>query len=72
MNKAKRFMIEYANWKIGQLEQNKLMNDGIRRELERRITKTVSMYQRGMITVDETMKLLAASDTGEDMSAYMT
>ena len=68
--KAKRFMIEYANYQIKCLEACKEMNTGIRNELIRRITHAIFMYERGYITVDETMRLLSLPDTGEDMSAF--
>ena len=70
MNKAPRFMIEYANFQIRCLEHNKLMNDGIRNEIIRRIDRTVRMFERGFITVDEAMRLISLPDSNEDMSQY--
>lgn len=68
--KAKRFMIEYANYKIKCLEACSEMNKGIKNELIRRIDKTIFNYEHGFITVDECMRLLSLPDTGEDMSVY--
>ena len=70
MNKPYRFMIEYANFQIKSLENNKLMNDGIRNEMIRRIDRAIFMFKRGMITVNETMRLLSMPENGEDMSEY--
>ena len=70
MNKPYRFMTEYATFQIKSLMANKLMNDGIRIETIRRLCHAMSLFERGMITVDETMRLLSMPDTGEDMSKY--
>lgn len=72
MIKAPRFMIEYANYQIKCLENNKLMNDGIRNELIKRIDHAVRMYQFGYIMIDEAMRLISLPDTGEDMTEYMS
>ena len=69
MNKAPRFMIEYANFQLRKLESNSAMNPGIKRELRRRIGQAVRQYERGYITVDECVRLLAG-DRGEDLGKY--
>ena len=69
MNKAPRFMIEYANYQLRQLESNSAMNPGIKRELWRRIDQAVRQYERGYITVNECMRLLAG-EHGEDLGKY--
>ena len=68
--KAKRFMIEYANYQIKCLESNKEMNADVRNELIRRIDRAIFNYERGFVTVDECMRLLSLPDTGEDISAF--
>ena len=68
--KAKRFMIEYANYQIKCLESNKEMNESVRNELIRRIDRAIFNYERGFVTVDECMRLLSLPDKGEDTSAF--
>ena len=68
--KAKRFMIEYANYQKKCLDACDMMNTGIRNELKRRIDHAIRMFERGYITIDETMRLISLPDTGEDMSAF--
>ena len=64
-------MLEYAAFQKKSLDACKMMNSGIKEELKNRVDHAIRMYERGMITVDETMRLLSLPDNGEDMSAYM-
>lgn len=70
MNKPYRFMTEYANFRIKSLNANKLINDGIGNEMIRRIDRAILMFKRGMITADETMRLLSMPETSEDLEEY--
>ena len=73
MLKAKRFMIEYANYQIKKLEDDQEMNAGIKAELIRRIDRSIWMYTRGYITVDETMRIInSPAKYDEDLSEYAT
>ena len=56
--KAKRFVIEYANYKIDQLYNNQDMQQNIKNRMINRITTAICMYETGVITVDETMQLI--------------
>lgn len=72
MNKPFRFMTEYANYTKKCLDACEMMNSGIRAELKRRIDHAIRMYEKGLITVDECMRLIARPGDNEDMSEYMT
>lgn len=62
MNKAPRFMKEYANYKIREYES-------IKPPIPKRASKIalihaiVKIYERGLITVDEAMRCIALNDS---------
>lgn len=69
--KTKRFIIEYANYKLDEIANNKDMNSGIKTELMRRIDRAVFNVTRGMITIDECMRIIGNPGNGEDLSEYI-
>ena len=68
--KAKRFIIEYANFKLDEIANNTDMNGGIQTELMRRIDRAVFLVERGMVTIDECMRIIGNPGNGEDLSEY--
>lgn len=68
--KAKRFIIEYANYKLNEIASNADMNGGIQTELMRRIDRAVFCVERGMITIDECVRIISNPGNGEDLSEY--
>lgn len=56
-----RFVKEYANHKIKQLESNDLMQEIIKLESIARIKKAVELFYRYMLSVDETMRIISES-----------
>ena len=71
MNKPPRFMMEYFNYQLKCITGNKDINAGIRLELIRRLEKTMVMFKRGYITIDETMRLLSMPDNCENMEQFI-
>lgn len=69
--KAKRFIIEYANYKLDEIANNKDMNGGIQTELMRRVDRAVFNVEHGTITVDECMRIIGNPGNGEDLSEYI-
>lgn len=69
--KAKRFIIEYANYKLDEIANNTDMNGGIKTELMRRVDHAVFYVTRGMITIDECMRIIGNPGNGEDLSEYI-
>lgn len=55
MNKIPRFMKEYANYQINMMAENNLMTDEAKVKAANKICKVLKDYERGLITVDETM-----------------
>ena len=51
--KIKRFVKEYANYKINIISNNDLMEQGIKEEKLQDIEKYIKSVKRGLITVDE-------------------
>lgn len=51
-----RFIKEYANYKKKQIENYTLMKEEYKTEAIKRIENTLKEKERGLITVDETMK----------------
>ena len=56
MNKIPRFMKEYANYNIRTIKQNDLIEDSLKSEAIERINKSVALYEKGRMTIDETMR----------------
>lgn len=54
----KRFIKEYANYKIHDYKDNELMRDEIKAEKINQINKALTYAERGFITVDETINLI--------------
>ncbi len=69
--KTKRFIIEYANYKLDEIVNNTDMNSGIKTELMRRVDRAVFNATRGMITIDECMRIIGNPENGEDLSEYI-
>ncbi len=69
--KAKRFIIEYANYKLDEIANNTEMNGGIQAELMRRIDRAVFLVEHGMITIDECMRIVGNPGNGEDLIEYI-
>ena len=54
----KRFIVEYANYKKGRIKMCGISDE--RKEVcIKEIDRTLKVYERGLITVDETMKTIA-------------
>ena len=51
--KIKRFVKEYANYKINTILNNDLMKQEIKEEKLQDIKKYIKVLERGLITVDE-------------------
>lgn len=68
---VKRFIIEYANYKLDEIASNADMNGGIQTELMRRIDRAVFNVEHGMITIDECMRIIGNPGGGEDLSEYI-
>lgn len=58
MNKIPRFMKEYASYQTRTMNTNDLMAESEKAKARQRITKAQSLYYRGLITVDEAMKII--------------
>lgn len=56
--KTERFILEYANHKVKDIKNNKLMLACIKSQKLERIQKIVAMHKSGLFTVSETIKLL--------------
>ena len=69
--KTKRFIIEYANYKLDEIANNTDMNRGIKTELMRRVDRAVFNVTHGMITIDECMRIIGNTGNGEDLSEYI-
>ena len=55
----KRFIKEYANYKIKKIENEPMMAARYTRDRIFKIKSYVEHYEKGRITVDETMELIA-------------
>lgn len=55
----KRFVIEYTNYKMQQIQERKTFSDHEKVELCRKATKAAFAVEHGLITIDECMKILA-------------
>ena len=51
--KIKRFIKEYANYKINIISNNDLMAEEVKEEKLQDIKKYIKVLERGLITVDE-------------------
>lgn len=58
MNKIPRFMKEYASYQIKSMNKYPLMAESVKAKAYQRITNAQSLYHRGVITVDEAMKMI--------------
>lgn len=58
MNKIPRFMKEYASYQIKSMNKYDLMAESVKAKACQRITNAQSAYYRGLITVDEAMKII--------------
>lgn len=69
-----RFVKEYKNYQVKQIEANDLMNEGIKAEILSRIERGYKLYEQGYMTTDEIMQALSSRfmEDGEDMSRYYT
>ena len=56
---VKRFVTEYANFKIDKIWKSETMQDGEKTEQIRKIDRYVAMLKNGLVTVDDCMKKLA-------------
>lgn len=54
--KAKRFIIEYANYKIDLFNKSGISDEAI--EAIRKIDRAVRQLQQGLLTVDETIRII--------------
>ena len=54
----KRFIKEYANYKINSHKNNELMLDTIRNQKISTINKSLILVEKGMITIDEAIKTI--------------
>lgn len=59
MLKLPRFVKEYANFSINSIKANKLMKECFKMEKIKKIEKAVSLAKRGMITIEECMKIIS-------------
>lgn len=54
----KRFIVEYANYKKGRIKMSGI-SDERKEAYIKEIDRTLKIYERGLITVDGTMKTIA-------------
>ena len=54
--KVKRFIVEYANYKIDLLNKSGISDEAI--ESIRKIDRAVRLHQQGLLTVDETIRII--------------
>ena len=54
----KRFISEYAKYKINSYENNKLMRADVKTELISNIHKALDLSKKGYISVDEAIKII--------------
>ena len=54
----KRFISEYANYKINCFKSNELMKKEIKTEIFNKINKALNLVERGFITIDEAIKII--------------
>lgn len=57
--KIERFIKEYANYKINDLKSNLLMRENFKMDKIERINKALILRENGLITIDESMKIIA-------------
>ena len=67
-----RFIDEYYNFKVRSTKGNSMINPGIKAEILRRMENAMKNVRRGMICVDEFMRLLSfdCCQEDEDMGQY--
>ena len=67
-----RFVSEYYNFTMKRIKADCSIDSGIRKEIIRRLEKVMNASKAGLITLDETMGLIASHCVrpGEDMSIY--
>ena len=53
-----RFVKEYANYSIDKIKRYELMNKDVMTRAIEKIKKAVELYERGMITEDETIEMI--------------
>lgn len=58
MNKVPRFMKEYANFQKQSICNGELIKQDIKDKATENVDKALRIYERGLITVDEAMKLI--------------
>lgn len=69
--KIERYIREYASAKRTALKNNSLINNGIKKEMLRRIDGALVARERGYITADEAIKLIGNFvEREEDMSEF--
>lgn len=54
--KVKRFIVEYANYKIDLLNKSGISDEAV--EAIRKIDRAVRLHQQGLLTVDETIRII--------------
>lgn len=69
--KAKRFIIEYANYKLNEIADSTDINGDAQTELMRRIDRAVFNVEHGIITIDECIRIINNPGNGEDLSEYI-
>lgn len=57
--KIPRFMKEYANYAKKAIANSALMEETIKEKLSEKVDQALQLVARGMITVDEGMKMIA-------------
>lgn len=58
MNKIPRFMNEYAKYQIDTMAENDIMADEPKVKATNKICKAQKLYECGLITVNEAMKMI--------------
>lgn len=58
--KVKRFIKEFANYKIENIEQNELMQKQIKDEKTKHIIKVLCLCEKGLLTIDEAITTIAS------------
>ena len=58
MTKIPRFIIEYANYKIGAIQNYNTFSEKEKADAIRAIDRAVYAYRAGLVTIDETIQLI--------------
>ena len=62
MNKIPQFMVRYHNNKYNRIEADTNIDNDVKMDLLRRLSRIPYQYERGLITLDDAMMEIASID----------